>query len=398
MDEKQLKAKFKALEPVLNEVGRRRWAAAEARAIGRGGLTLVSKATGISAPTIRKGLKELKSKKSLDSTRQRAPGAGRKSLVSLAPDLLRRLETLISPATRGDPESPLRWTSKSTEKLANELSTSGCPISADTVGRLLVQQGYSLQGLRKSNEGASHPDRDLQFKYIAICAAEFQQTGQPVISVDTKKKELVGPFKQGGKEYQPEGKPVPVNVYDFPDMADGKAIPYGVYDLLNNEAWVGVGVSHDTPAFAVNTIREWWVRMGAAQFAKATRLMITADSGGSNSSRSHQWKLELQKLAKEINMEIHVSHFPPGTSKWNKIEHRLFSQITMNWRGRPLETFEVIVSLIANTTNKSGLKVNAALDGKNYPTGKKATKGDLAQLHLVRSAFHGEWNYVLRPD
>ena len=265
MTEQQLQDKFEAMAPLLNEVGRRRWAAAEARALGRGGITLVSKVTGISAPTIRKGLKELKSQDPLDTTRQRLPGGGRKSLVERDPDLLKRLDALISPVARGDPESSLRWTSKSTEKLAQELSTPTCSISADTVGRLLVQQGYSLQSLRKSNEGASHPDRDAQFHYISLCATEFQQAGQPVISVDTKKKELVGTFKTGGKEYQPEGKPIPVNVYDFPDLADGKAVPYGVYDLANNEAWVGVGVDHDTPEFAVNTIREWWQRMGVAQ-------------------------------------------------------------------------------------------------------------------------------------
>ena len=398
MTEQQLQQKFEAMSSVLGELGRRRWAATEANALGRGGLTLVSKATGISIPTIRKGIAELASGAIPAETRQRSLGGGRKSIASSHPKLLKVLEALVSPATRGDPESNLKWTSKSTEKLAAELRGKKYDISADTVGRLLIQLGYSLQSVRKSHEGGTHPDRDQQFQHIALCVKTFQDADQPVISVDTKKKELVGAFKNGGREHQPQKTPVKVNVYDFPDLADGKAIPYGVYDVTHNEAWVSVGTDHDTPAFAVSTIRQWWVRMGKKQFPDADRLMITADSGGSNSSRAHQWKLELQGLANETGLEIQVSHFPPGTSKWNKIEHRLFGQISINWRGRPLESFEVIVNLIANTRTRQGLRVKANLDEGDYPLGRKATKEQLAKINIARAVFHPEWNYVISPN
>ena len=403
MNEEQdaiVRAKFLALAPAFNEATLRLWAAAEAQALGRGGIAVVARATGLSRNTIAAGLRDLEEPErltELGSGKLRRPGGGRKRLTDLQPDLAAALERLVSPATRGDPMSPLRWSSKSCEKLASELTAEGFTVSADTVARLLVADGYSLQSTRKTMEGGDHPDRDAQFQHIAAQTKAFQADDQPVISVDCKKKELVGEFKNGGREWQPEGHPVPVNVYDFIDDALFKAIPYGVYDVTRNEGWVSVGIDHDTAEFAVSTIRQWWRRMGQARYPEADRLYVTADGGGSNGSRNRLWKRELQRLADDTGLAIHVSHLPPGTSKWNKIEHRLFSQITLNWRGRPLSTLEAVVALIGRTTTQTGLKVKAIADQKTYRTGIKISDEEMARLNLEKDPFHGNWNYVLKP-
>lgn len=399
---RQIELKFAALNPVFDERVRRQWAAAEAMAYGWGGVTAVSRATGLSIDTIRKGMAEL-SLRDTDpdapvETRLRSPGGGRQRLDEQDPELVPALECLVDPATRGDPQSPLRWTCKGTRQLAEELTHAGHPISAGTVASLLKKQGYSLQGNRKTKEGTQHPDRDAQFAHINETARQFAQQGQPVISVDAKKKELVGPFKNGGREWQRKGKPEEVNVHDFVDQELGKAIPYGVYDVTNNEGWVSVGIDHDTAPFAVQAIKRWWQTMGRHRYPHAGRLLITADGGGSNGSRCRLWKAGLQQLASELGLRIHVCHFPPGASKWNKIEHRMFSHITQNWRGRPLVSHEVIISLIANTTTSKGLKIRAELDGESYPTGIKVSDEELAGMALERNDFHGEWNYVLRPQ
>jgi Rhodopirellula transposase DDE domain len=328
----------------------------------------------------------------------RSPGGGRRTLTQSDPGLLEALERLIDPATRGDPMSPLRWTCKSTAKLAEELTRQNHPVSDRTVAMLLKQSGYSLQANRKSREGSSHPDRNAQFEYINRQVRAFQKRQQPVVSVDTKKKELVGEFKNPGEEWQPQGQPQPVNVHDFPDNKLGKAIPYGVYDLAGNEGWVSVGIDHDTAEFACASILRWWNEMGSARFPRATELMITADGGGSNSSRNRLWKKSLQCLANDLGMTLKICHFPPGTSKWNKIEHRLFCFITKNWRGRPLTTYEVIVNLIASTTTKKGLIVRAALDPRQYETGITVSDEELEQLRLTRAKFHGDWNYSIKPQ
>jgi Rhodopirellula transposase DDE domain len=399
--EARIRRKFRLVAVELDERRRSQWAAAEARDVGWGGISLVARATGLSRPTIMAGLKELElSAKSrlVAAARVRSPGGGRRTLTQSDPGLLEALERLIDPATRGDPMSPLRWTCKSTAKLAEELTRQNHPVSDRTVAMLLKQSGYSLQANRKSREGSSHPDGNAQFEYINRQVRAFQKRQQPVVSVDTKKKELVGEFKNPGEEWQPQGQPQPVNVHDFPDKKLGKAIPYGVYDLAGNEGWVSVGIDHDTAEFACASILRWWNEMGSARFPRATELMITADGGGSNSSRNRLWKKSLQCLANDLGITLKICHFPPGTSKWNKIEHRLFCFITKNWRGRPLTTYEVIVNLIASTTTKKGRIVRAALDPRQYETGITVSDEELEQLRLTRAKFHGEWNYSIKPQ
>jgi hypothetical protein len=379
---------------------RRQWAAAEAKSLGYGGVTTLSCATGLSRTTIAAGLAELGlpvQQRSSEATRVRRPGGGRPPLVESDRQLLDALESLIEPTTRGDPESPLRWTCKSTRRLADELTRQGHPIGRETVACLLHAAGYSLQANRKTREGASHPDRDAQFRYIDQLVRQRLRRGQPAVSVDTKKKELLGDFKNSGREWRPQGRPEQVRVHDFADKTLGKVIPYGVYDLLNDQGWVSVGVDHDTAQFAANSIRRWWARMGCRRFPHAGELLITADGGGSNGSRSRLWKVCLQGLADELGMRLVVCHFPPGTSKWNKIEHRLFSFITQNWRGRPLVDRQTVVSLIASTTTRSGLTVKAALDTNHYETAIKVSDAELARLRLKRHPFHGDWNYTIKP-
>lgn len=390
--------KLEILGPHLDERLRRIWAAAEALSLGRGGISAVSAATGISRTTIRTGITEIQSGEAAEvDGRVRKPGGGRKRLEVVTPGLVEALDAIIDPVTRGDPESPLRWTSKSLRQLADELTRKGFPVSPQKVAELLHASGYSLQGTQKTLEGTDHPDRDAQFHHIADKVAEMQRAAQPVISVDTKKKELVGNFQNRGREWQPIGEPVPVLVHDFVDPDLGKAIPYGVYDLSANDGWVSVGVDHDTAAFAVESIRRWWFTMGRDRYPGATKLLITADSGGSNSARGRAFKVNLQRLADELGIAISVSHYPPGTSKWNKIEHRMFSRITQNWRGRPLVSHDVIVNLIANTTSSKGLKIRAALDEGEYPLGIKISKAQMKELRLSRDEFHGDWNYTLSP-
>jgi hypothetical protein len=396
-----IEAKYRSLSALMDERMRRQWAAAESRAYGWGGVRAVSSAIGMSPNTIRKGLAELAARdENPDAPVEsglRREGAGRKKRTEADPDLLHALESLVEPTTRGDPESALRWTCKSTTLLANELTRMHHPVSPRTAGRLLNELGYSLQSNRKTLEGASHPDRNAQFEFINASVERFQQRGQPVISVDTKKKELVGQFRNGGREWQPKGEPEEVKVHDFLDPGLGKAIPYGVYDLSENEGWVSVGIDHDTARFATEAIYRWWKKMGSRCYRDARELLITADGGGSNGSRCRLWKVALQELAIKLAMPIHVRHFPPGTSKWNKIEHRMFSHITRNWRGRPLVSHEVIIELIANTTTKAGLKIRAALDDGHYPTGVSVSDAEWAALNLKRANFHGEWNYTLLP-
>jgi hypothetical protein len=396
----RIRHKYLALRVELDERRRRQWAAAEARELGRGGVSAVARATGLSRTTITAGLRELKlpsRRRAFEALRVRRAGGGRKLLSQTDPHLWAALESLIEPTTRGDPESPLRWTCKSLRRLVDELSQQDHPAAPNTVATLLKGAGYSLQGNRKTREGDSHPDRDAQFRYINQQVRQGLDGGQPVISVDTKKKELVGDFKNGGREWRPQGDPEQVRVHDFLDKTLGKAIPYGVYDLFNNQGWVNVGIDHDTAQFAVNSIRRWWKRMGSRRFPKAAQLLITADGGGSNGSRSRLWKRCLQELADELRIPLMVCHFPPGTSKWNKIEHRLFSFITQNWRGRPLVSHETIVSLIAKTTTKTGLIVKAALDTHSYDTAIKVSDEEMARVQLTPHPFHGDWNYTIAP-
>ena len=398
--EARIRRKFRLVAVELDERRRRQWAAAEAREVGWGGVSLVARATGLSRPTIMAGLKDLQlptKSRAVAATRVRSPGGGRRTLTQVDAGLLDALERLIEPATRGDPMSPLRWTCKSTARLAEELTRQNHPVSDRTVALLLKQSGYSLQANRKTREGSSHPDRNAQFEYINRQVTAFHRRRQPVISVDTKKKELIGEFKNPGVEWQPHGQPETVNVHDFPDPKLGKAIPYGVYDLACNEGWVSVGIDHDTAEFACASIQRWWYEMGSARFPRATELLITADGGGSNSSRNRLWKKCLQSLAEELDITLRVCHFPPGTSKWNKIEHRLFCFITKNWRGRPLTTYEVIVNLIASTTTKMGLVVRAALDPRRYETGIAVSAAELAHLRITPARFHGDWNYSISP-
>jgi hypothetical protein len=401
--ESAVRERYKNLEWALDERLRRLYAAAEAKAIGHGGITLVQKVTGVARGSIKQGLKELLPSQrtpSGDGSNQRIRriGGGRKASVKDDAKLLAALESLVEPVTRGDPESPLRWTCKSLRQLESELRSQGHAVSHTSIGVLLKKLGYSLQGNRKTLEGGDHPDRNAQFEFINERAKDAMYNGQPVISVDTKKKELVGQYKNGGKELRPIGNPEEVNVDDFVDKELGRANPYGVYDIINNLGWVSVGTDHDTASFAVATIRRWWFGMGKELYPDARELLIMADGGGSNGSRVRLWKLELQNLAKELNIPIRVSHFSPGTSKWNKIEHRLFSYISMNWRGKPLVTHEAIVNLIAATTTRKGLRVRAELDPGHYPKGIKVTDEELKTVHIVREDFHGEWNYSILPS
>jgi hypothetical protein len=398
-DVRVIAEKFAALERVLDERARRIWAAAEAHAIGRGGISRVAEATGLSRITIRSGLSELHPSPGggMTTGRTRRPGGGRKPLTEHDPKLIRALEILVDPVTRGDPMSPLRWTCKSAANLAAELRAQGRPVSERSVNRLLHASGYSLQSNRKTIEGGDHPDRDAQFQHINRRVEAFQKQGQPVVSVDAKKKELVGRFRNGGLEWQPSGEPEKVKVYDFIDKDLGRAIPYGVYDQTANAGWVGVGVDHDTAEFAVETLRRWWRNMGRRVYPQATKLLITADGGGSNGCRCRLWKMELQRLASETGLRISVCHFPPGTSKWNKIEHRMFCHITENWRGRPLVSREVVVNLIGNTKTEKGLSIRSELDDGSYPTGRKVTDEQMKSLSIKKDKFHGEWNYTVLP-
>jgi hypothetical protein len=392
--------KFQALTVVMDERMRRQWAATEALELGWGGISHVANATGISRTTILAGVRELRAQESTETLPGpgiRRPGGGRKRLLETDPGLWDALDALVDPMTRGHPETPLRWTCKSTRRLAAELTRQNHPVSDRTVASLLYAAGYSLQANRKTREGKDHPDRNAQFEYISQQVGRVQKRGQPVVSVDTKKKELVGDFKNPGQEWRPEGDPQKVRVHDFKDEELGKAIPYGVYDVANNQGWVSVGIDHDTAYFAANSIRRWYEDMGSKRFPRARELMITADGGGSNSSRSRLWKVALQGLADQLELQLKVCHFPPGTSKWNKIEHRLFSYITSNWRGQPLVNLEAIVNLIASTTTKTGLIVQAALDTNAYETGLKVSDEEMAKLRLKRCDFHGNWNYIIAP-
>ena len=399
-----IEAKYRALSDRLDEATLRIWAAVEARSLGRGGVSKVAKAIGMSRTTIYAGLSELESPpppstrdKSSTRPRVRAVGGGRKRLADKDANLVSALDALVEPTTRGDPMSPLRWTTKSTYRLSDELKHQGHEVSQRTVCDLLAKMGFSLQSTRKTKEGGKHEDRDAQFAHIAKSVADYQATGDPVISVDTKKKELIGDFKNAGREYQPIGTPEQVRVYDFIDPQLGKVAPYGVYDLTTNTGWVNVGIDHDTAEFAAESIRRWWHEMGKAVYPSARRLLITADCGGSNGYRVRLWHRELQKLADELQLSIEVSHFPPGTSKWNKIEHRMFCHITANWRGRPLTSREVVVNLIGSTTTNQGLRIKATLDENTYAPGIKVSDEELATLAIERNDFHGEWNYKLRP-
>lgn len=394
-----IRTKYNSLAPVMNERVRRHWAATEALALGHGGVATVSRATGLARNTIAAGIRELEHGEDSPPVDQvRRSGGGRKKATDVDPKLLKALESLVDPVTRGDPESPLRWTCKSTAKLAEELTRRKHPVSPRTVAALLKASGYSLQANRKTTEGKQHPDRNAQFEYINTQVNTFHRQRQPVISVDTKKKELVGDFRNVGREWQPQGEPEKVRVHDFKDPKLGKAIPYGIYDLASNEGWVSVGITSDTARFATASILRWWEEMGVHRFPRARKLMITADGGGSNSSRSRLWKVELQNLANQIGIPLHVCHFPPGTSKWNKIEHRLFSFITQNWRGRPLESVQTIVELISSTTTQTGLQVRAAIDENEYETGIKVSDAELAAVQLKKAGSMGQWNYSIHPD
>lgn len=393
-DEEILAQKFAAVLPHLDERQRRILLAAEARSLGRGGVSLVARAAGVSRQTIHTALKELDAPPAAGG-RVRRPGGGRKRLAERDPGLADALDALVEPTSRGDPQSPLRWTTKSTRNLAGTLTGQGHPASHTVVAGLLREQGYSLQAARKTLEGAQHPDRDAQFRYINDTARAYLDQGLPVVSVDTKKKELVGRFANKGREWQPTGAPVEVNVHDFPDPLLGKAVPYGVYDLGRNTGWVTVGTDHDTAAFAVATLRRWWEQVGQVAYPAAGRLLVTADAGGSNGYRVRLWKTELARLAADTGLAVTVCHLPPGTSKWNRIEHRLFSHISTNWRGRPLESHEVIIDLIGATTTRTGLTVRAELDRRSYPKGVKVADAELAAVPLSRHDFHGEWNYTI---
>jgi transposase len=392
-----VRKRFQLLVPALNERTRRLWAAAEAMAMGRGGVSAVARATGVSRRAISCGLLELDDRRALAGDRVRRPGGGRKRLIDTDPQLLDKLDRLVEPTTRGDPMSPLRWTCKSVRNLADELTARGHPVSYRTVAHLLNDMGYSLQSNRKNSEGADHPDRDRQFRHIARRVRAAQAAGNPVISVDTKKKEQVGNFKNSGREWRPKGDPEQVRVHDFVIKELGKVAPYGIYDLAANRGWVNVGIDHDTAEFAVGSIRWWWKTAGRRAYPNARRLLITADGGGSNGYRVRLWKWELQKLADETGLNICVCHFPTGTSKWNKIEHRLFSFITKNWRGRPLLSHAAIVNLIASTRTAAGLKVTCRLDMRQYPSGVKVSDEQMATICITPDRFHGEWNYTIHP-
>ena len=398
MDEAAIRQRYQVLADVADERVRRLMVAAEALAIGRGGQLAVARATGVSRTMIQRGIREVRHPElQAPKGRVRRLGGGRKATVVLDPTLRDDLERLVEPTSRGDPESPLRWTCKSVRKLAAELTAQGHQTSHRMVAELLHDLGYSLQANQKTLEGSDHPDRNAQFEYLNGAVQQQLWAGEPTISVDTKKRELIGPFKNGGRELRPKGEPEQVLTHDFIIRELGRVSPYGVYDVAQNEAWVSVGVDHDTAAFAVESIRRWWWSMGSMVYPKATRLLITADAGGSNGYRLRLWKLELQKLADETGLEIAVCHFPPGTSKWNKIEHRLFSAITQNWRGKPLVSHEVVVNLIGATTTTTGLTVRSELDPNHYPPGRVVTDDELSTIHIRRDAFHGDWNYALLP-
>jgi hypothetical protein len=397
-----IRQKFQLLRPVMTERMRRQWAASEAMALPRGGMTLVAHATGLSRTTLWTGVRELRNPSTMspapsDPRQCRRPGGGRHLVEVNDPRLLEVLERLVNPATRGDPMSPLRWTCKSTRKLAEELQGQGHDVSHQTVTLLLHAAGYSLQSNRKTREGNSHPDRNAQFEFINSRVLAFQKRRQPVISVDTKKKELIGDFKNNGAEWQPEGQPEEVRAKDFPDKRLGKAIPYGVYDQTLNQGWVSVGIDHDTAEFATETIRRWWNEMGRPTYHEAKELLITADGGGSNGTRNRLWKVCSQRLADETGLRVGVCHFPPGTSKWNKIEHRMFCHITQNWRGRPLTSRAVVVNLIGNTRTSTGLEIHSELDENAYQTAIKVSNAQLAAVRLKKDRFHGEWNYTILP-
>ena len=397
MDTDTIRAKYEALAPVLTERSRRLWAATEAKSLGHGGIAVVIRATGISRSTISRGLQELASADAVEPQRVRRRGGGRQRTTDKDPTLLTDLTALLEATTAGLPDAPLRWTSKSTRKLAAELQAMGHTISATLVAELLVQQGYTLQANRKTREGSQHPDRDAQFHYLNDQIHGAQQRGEPVISVDTKKKELVGDFKNPGREWRPKGTPERVRVHDFVIPEQVKAIHYGVYDLSRDEGWVSVGIDHDTASFAMNAIRSWWQKMGRTVYGGASHLTVTADGGGSNGSRTRLWKWELQQFANRTGLTITVCHYPPGTSKWNKIEHRLFSYIAMNWRGKALTSLATIVSLIGTTTTPSGLRVRSEIAKRSYPKGVTITDEQMQQLHLKRHEFHGDWNYTIHP-
>lgn len=397
MDEVNLKNRYENICSHLDEKGRRLWCGNEALALGRGGISSVSRATGIAYNTVTKGLKEIQGLETLPLGRIRRQGGGRKKKIEHYPILIEKIETLVESSTRGDPESPLKWCSKSTRHLAAELKKDGIEVSHNLVAKTLGDLDYSLQANRKTAEGGDNPDRDRQFHFINEKAKDFQTRKQPVISVDAKKKENIGNFKNNGREYHKKKQAPQVNVYDFIDKEKGKVSPYGVYDLAKNKGWVNVGISHDTAAFAVESIRGWWREMGSKSYPEASDLYINADGGGSNGRRNRLWKIELQKLATELNLTIHISHFPPGTSKWNKIEHRMFSFISHNWRGCPLIDRATVVSLIGKTSTKTGLEIRARLDENEYPTGIKISDDELAQIHLQQERFHGEWNYQILP-
>ncbi len=393
-----VRRKFELLRPLMTERMRRHWAACEAMTLPRGGVTLVAQATGLSRTTIWTGLRELEDPDDdLSAERARHAGAGRPFLKQADPTLVNDLEALVEPTTRGDPQSPLRWTCKSTRHLAVELKHQGHRVSYRTVATLLHDLDYSLQANRKTREGSSHPDRNAQFEHINRQVRLFQRAGQPVVSVDSKKRELIGDFKNGGQEWRPAGDPEEVRAKDFPDKRLGKVTPSGVYDLTSNEGWVSVGIDHNTSRFATETIRRWWCEMGALVYPEADRLLVTADAGGSNGYRCRLWKVALQQLADTIGLGVTVCHFPPGTSKWNKIEHRMFCQITKNWRGKPLLSRAVVVNLIGNTKTKAGLQIQAELDTNSYETGIKVTDEELAAVRIVKDKFHGEWNYTISP-
>jgi transposase len=397
VDLKTLRRKFQALRPVLTERSRRVWAASEAVALGHGGIGLVEQATGISRSTISRGIRALDTEVTLSSDRTRRPGGGRKRTADTDVRLVSDLDRLVEPTASGDPDSPLRWTSKSVRHLATELQAMGHTVSYRVVMQLLHAADYSLQANRKTREGRQHPDRDAQFHYLNAQVRGFQRQHRPAISVDTKKKELIGDFKNAGREWRPKGRPEAVRVHDFLIKENGKAVPYGVYDLARNEGWVSVGIDHDTASFAVHTIRRWWKLMGRRAYPDTTALLITADAGGSNGSRVRLWKWELQQFANRTGLAITVCHFPPGTSKWNKIEHRLFSHMAMNWRGKPLVDLATIVTLIGETTTNAGLRIRTEIDRGRYPNGVIITNEQMARVHLAPHAFHGDWNYTIHP-
>lgn len=397
-DERIIQEKFLAIDPTLNELSRRRWVATEAKAIGRGGISIVSRATGVNRNTIMKGIKELENKKAIEPNRLRKKGGGRKNITEKNPKLEKILLELVESTSSGDPENPLRYTTKSVRKLQKEIEKTGCKISYPSVAEILHKNRFSLQANRKSIEGKPHPDRNAQFEFINQDAKTQIAKKEPVISVDAKKKELVGKFKNNGKEWRSKGNPTQVKVHDFENKKLGKVAPYGIYDIDKNKGWVNLGIDHDTAEFAVESIRKWWAKVGKSRYPKAKALTITADSGGSNSYRARLWKFELQKLSNRTGLIIRVRHFPPGTSKWNKIEHRLFSFISKNWRGKPLLTHAVIINLISATKTEKGLEVDCMLDKNKYPKGIKISDEEFSKINIFPEKFHGDWNYTIKPN